>query len=58
MRRKIRQVKRVGQCNCVSIAEVWSMIKRMGGNRREWEFTVLEAEVVSMVQTRINLKLW
>lgn len=48
MRRTICQAKRTSWihfCNetgrSTSLGKVWSMIKKMGGDRRQWEYPVL-----------------
>ena len=51
VRRTVRQAKRASWryfCNTIGrttpVGEVWGMIRRMGGDRREWEYPVITSE--------------
>lgn len=59
VRRTIRQAKRSSWRNffneigrTTSVGEVWGMIKRMGGDRRQWEYPVLTFEEEIAVSDR------
>jgi len=59
VRRTIRQAKRESWrhfCNKIGrttpVGEVWGMIKRMGGDRREWEYPVLTSGEETAVSNR------
>lgn len=59
VKRTVRQVKRTSwrnYCNKIGrttpVGEVWGMIKRMGGDRREWEYPVMTSEEETTVSNR------
>ena len=59
VRRMVRQAKRASWrnfCNKIRrptpVGEVWGLIKKMGGDRREWEYPVMTSEEVTAVSNR------